>query len=214
MALIKCPECEKEISDKSKICIGCGFPIEEYLEDKKIQNTIPNKENCPYCGSEKIDANGYCDECGMMISSYKNINTNDSTEIAEEPHTICPNCGKYNKTGIFICTSCKYKYKMDDYNVIVPDDENNEETFNGIYKYTFLGEKQKVYCPRCSSSNCSHYKEQKVIKLPTKVKGRYSRNFNPFRPFTFANKKEKIINNDIHYTADKIICNSCGKIFS
>lgn len=27
MALIKCPECSKEISDKSKICIYCGYPI-------------------------------------------------------------------------------------------------------------------------------------------------------------------------------------------
>lgn len=27
MALIKCPECSKEISDKCDICINCGYPI-------------------------------------------------------------------------------------------------------------------------------------------------------------------------------------------
>ena len=27
MALIKCPECGKEISDKATNCINCGFPI-------------------------------------------------------------------------------------------------------------------------------------------------------------------------------------------
>ena len=27
MALIICPECKKEVSDKSKVCIHCGFPI-------------------------------------------------------------------------------------------------------------------------------------------------------------------------------------------
>lgn len=27
MALIKCPECNKEISDKSNCCIYCGYPI-------------------------------------------------------------------------------------------------------------------------------------------------------------------------------------------
>lgn len=27
MALIKCPECGKEISDKSKVCIHCGYPL-------------------------------------------------------------------------------------------------------------------------------------------------------------------------------------------
>ena len=26
MALIKCPECEKEISDQAKYCVHCGFP--------------------------------------------------------------------------------------------------------------------------------------------------------------------------------------------
>ena len=29
MALIKCPECGKEISDKSKHCIHCGYPLSE-----------------------------------------------------------------------------------------------------------------------------------------------------------------------------------------
>lgn len=27
MALIKCPECGKEISDKAASCPNCGFPI-------------------------------------------------------------------------------------------------------------------------------------------------------------------------------------------
>ncbi len=29
MALIKCPECGKKISDKAKSCPQCGFPLEE-----------------------------------------------------------------------------------------------------------------------------------------------------------------------------------------
>lgn len=28
MALINCPECGKEISDKSPACIHCGYPID------------------------------------------------------------------------------------------------------------------------------------------------------------------------------------------
>ncbi len=27
MALIKCPECEKNVSDKANACIHCGFPL-------------------------------------------------------------------------------------------------------------------------------------------------------------------------------------------
>lgn len=29
MALIKCPECLKQVSDKAKSCPGCGYPISE-----------------------------------------------------------------------------------------------------------------------------------------------------------------------------------------
>ena len=27
MALIKCPECSKEVSDKAKTCPHCGYPL-------------------------------------------------------------------------------------------------------------------------------------------------------------------------------------------
>ena len=42
MALIKCPECEKEISDKAKTCIHCGYHLsvhqkKETLKDSKIK---------------------------------------------------------------------------------------------------------------------------------------------------------------------------------
>ena len=32
MALISCPECGKEISDKAEICPNCGCPLENYEE--------------------------------------------------------------------------------------------------------------------------------------------------------------------------------------
>ena len=32
MSLIKCPECGKEISNKAKMCIHCGYPMDEYKE--------------------------------------------------------------------------------------------------------------------------------------------------------------------------------------
>ncbi|MDO4976827.1 MAG: zinc ribbon domain-containing protein [Eubacteriales bacterium] len=39
MALINCPECGKEISDKSKQCIHCGYPIAE-LANNYLNNNI------------------------------------------------------------------------------------------------------------------------------------------------------------------------------
>lgn len=34
MALIKCPECKKKISDRCESCPNCGYPMKEYLESE------------------------------------------------------------------------------------------------------------------------------------------------------------------------------------
>lgn len=38
MALIKCPECERDVSDKANNCIHCGAPLKT---DKKVKVKIP-----------------------------------------------------------------------------------------------------------------------------------------------------------------------------
>lgn len=39
MALISCPECEKEVSDKAKSCPNCGFPFKEaYVQKVEIKS--------------------------------------------------------------------------------------------------------------------------------------------------------------------------------
>lgn len=53
MAIIKCPECGKEISDKAKECLGCGYPITVncYMcEECKIMYD-PMQKTCPQCGA-------------------------------------------------------------------------------------------------------------------------------------------------------------------
>jgi uncharacterized membrane protein YvbJ len=42
MALINCPECQKEISDKTKNCPHCGYPF--VLNDKENSQKIYNKD--------------------------------------------------------------------------------------------------------------------------------------------------------------------------
>ncbi len=62
MALIKCDNCGKEISDKAKKCVHCGYIIKESKKERKCPNcnyTLTKKDNfCPNCGftlKEKID---------------------------------------------------------------------------------------------------------------------------------------------------------------
>ena len=54
MALINCPECGKEISDKSEVCIHCGFPL---INTKcNINGVIYDfKEELPIALLEKVE---------------------------------------------------------------------------------------------------------------------------------------------------------------
>ena len=45
MALINCSECNKQISDKSDECIGCGAPSHVFLKSKENLITEPVAEN-------------------------------------------------------------------------------------------------------------------------------------------------------------------------
>ena len=47
MALIKCPECGKEISNQAQACIHCGYPIKSVLADNGSTDTT-NNANCPH----------------------------------------------------------------------------------------------------------------------------------------------------------------------
>jgi rRNA maturation protein Nop10 len=67
MALINCPECNKEISDKAVACIHCGYPLDKITKTceqdikYKKENQMSLKESidsikCPKCGSTQIQA--------------------------------------------------------------------------------------------------------------------------------------------------------------
>lgn len=42
MALIKCPECGKEISDKAHACPNCGCPLSEMVTSGIVRIKMPN----------------------------------------------------------------------------------------------------------------------------------------------------------------------------
>lgn len=198
MALIKCPECGKEISDRSKMCIGCGFPLDEYMvDDKKDDVVMESKKEgegskhtssspysciCLKCRKENLITKDYCAYCGNKLLNQK---------IERDPLYPYPT-----------------KKELIERDHLHP----TKKEFHGIYKYNFRGQKSEVYCPRCGSENCQYFTTEKFI--PGKTKTTYKANINPLKPFTLVNKKEKVISQDRTITEQQIICNDCGKIFS
>lgn len=70
MALIKCPECGKEVSNKAPTCIHCGFPLSEL---KKEGTCKINDQEVDLIRIKKL-YNSLPDECKKII--YKNCRTN------------------------------------------------------------------------------------------------------------------------------------------
>ncbi|RZT02900.1 zinc-ribbon domain-containing protein [Cuneatibacter caecimuris] len=71
MALFKCPECGKEISDRASTCPNCGCPIETEekrtkieIEEKAEQNLVP----CTKCGCWNEAGTTYCEKCGNIYT--------------------------------------------------------------------------------------------------------------------------------------------------
>ena len=75
MALIKCPECQSEVSDKAKTCPKCGYQIDEIAKNEpsstgmnicpKCGKIIVGKEKCPDCGTKMI--NCHCTEDDLSL---------------------------------------------------------------------------------------------------------------------------------------------------
>lgn len=72
MALINCPSCGKEISDKAKVCPQCG----KVLHDENV-TTTEEKKCCDECGIELSSDATVCPNCGCPV-----IDNNDKNEAS------------------------------------------------------------------------------------------------------------------------------------
>lgn len=116
MGLIKCPECGKEISDKADVCIGCGFPIKKYIENRQNYPVFNNKEQttvgngiivCKLCGEKNNKGDTYCKSCGTKLTDSDNI----MFELADDKKKVsklsvlavaCSFLGKYSYIGAIL----------------------------------------------------------------------------------------------------------------
>lgn len=88
MALISCPECGKEISDRAVVCIHCGFPLSE-VKAFAVSSTEPREcrlvvESIPSGSPKQVPAiNIICDITGMSFAEAKNLVEQDAVIVKE-----------------------------------------------------------------------------------------------------------------------------------
>lgn len=110
MAMITCPECGREVSDKAASCPNCGAPI----------NNSSEKKFCKYCG-EQIDKECVvCPKCGKQVedigTNTPNIIINNSSSASAAAsatvHPIIYGRPKNKWIAFFLClfTICGHKF--------------------------------------------------------------------------------------------------------
>ncbi len=87
MALIKCPQCENQISDKALECPSCGFKI--IKKDEKEKEPI----ECEECGKEIPDGALTCPSCGNPVK----INCEEKNEAPQKVEITNVNLPKLDK---------------------------------------------------------------------------------------------------------------------
>lgn len=93
MALIKCPGCSKDISDKAIACPSCGYEMEKADQKESIKciecGTILTKDTkaCPNCG------------CPTKINYSKDTNLPQKVEVTK---VELPKLSKNKKIILFL----------------------------------------------------------------------------------------------------------------
>lgn len=142
MSLIKCPECNKEISDKATSCPMCGYPIgkENNKLLTKTASTI-GMNICPKCGNFII-AKQKCPDCGTNM-----IDCNCS----EEKWTNMLLDGTLNKweelmRNKYVLSSDKFDKNL--YGNRIKNEQMEEIYYNQLIENT----SPIIHCPTCNST--------------------------------------------------------------
>lgn len=100
MALIKCPECGKEISDKASACIHCGFPlsttpqsINQHPKAATYVTQIATKAPMKMFSQNDTTVSIECGNCSKVYSfNRKYFSQIEKSFCLPNAAIICPNC--------------------------------------------------------------------------------------------------------------------------
>ncbi len=95
MALVPCPECQKEVSTEALACPQCAFPYPG-RKTLNFDRSLARLHTCPDCGNPVSKHAHVCPHCGVALIGEQNghpINHEEHGEGQVEETWLCPHCG-------------------------------------------------------------------------------------------------------------------------
>lgn len=152
MALINCPNCNKQISDQAEMCPGCGYKLNTAVTDDGTRNDSSSKVNFP----EKQD--DYIVE--RRLKRF----------VCE----MCESSDLVKQDGFYVCQSCGTKYTIEEAKKMMTDGsvdvsgskikvdntENIDKYYNMAQNAYDADNKREAeeYCNKILEIDNNHYK--------------------------------------------------------
>jgi ribosomal protein L7/L12 len=134
MALIKCPECNKDISDKAEVCIHCGYPIQKLnnlsLDFKSKKVIIPSFKEF---SDKKIQAI-------KIVREITGFGLADASSLVEQEFPVVKDGISINQANVI-----REKFQKADIDANIVD-----STTTLIYVDPKT-DTDKICCPKCGS---------------------------------------------------------------
>lgn len=198
MALIKCPECGKEISDKAASCPNCGCPVENNTYKNHFES---EKEEKDYT---KIAAQVEKEEVESRVTQGNRT----AGIILNILGTLSLLLGIFGGGGFGLILGGLFFLAI---GIGTLNSQSKDKKRIQYLQNISDGKKEILVCPYCKGVNVTFNTVQSGIHTSTQTT-RISDNINPLRPFTHTNIKTDGTQSNISYKTI-YICQDCGKTF-
>lgn len=199
MAIISCPECGKEISDKAACCPNCGYPIQKAEETKAKNNNVENQQK----DYTKIAA-----EAEKKTVESRMTRGNHSAGIAGTVLGIIALLAGIFDGEFALILGGLFFLAL---GIVTLGSRNKDKKRIQYLQNVSDGKKEILICPYCKGINIKFDAVQSEVYTSGQT-ARVADNINPLHPFTHTNIKTTGTRSSTSYKT-LYICQDCGKTF-
>lgn len=163
MALIHCPECNKEVSDRAEICVHCGYPISKWIKKENSNSSQSNEVNEDVKDDNPNNIYLYREKKYNLtdLVDYIKENTHPDVEInsqtwAEARHILRTYISIGKEEDLLI--SYIHKYRM------LGTAKDRKKYYE--HKKSHVSHTQFNYAPAYSNKNNMYNSSQNVVHCP------------------------------------------------